>query len=86
MTQTTTITSAAAHDTVYWLRDAGLDVEGIKEAFVVIFDDVDMALDCVKMASARAFANYVRQGGNARNKRAFGSQFAAVTKALRAAA
>jgi hypothetical protein len=86
MTQTTTIASASAYDTPHWLRNAGLDVEGTHEAFVVLFDDLDQALACVKLASAQAFAAYVRQGGNARNKRAFSAQFAAVTKALRAAA
>lgn len=53
--------------------------------YTVGFDNEADALAAVEAARNLAITNYLRGGGNPRNRRAFASQFAAVTKAIRQA-
>jgi hypothetical protein len=54
--------------------------------YTICFKDVDAALAAVEQAKDVAWARYIKNGGNPRNNRAHGSQFAAVKKAIIAAA
>lgn len=54
--------------------------------FTVSFDDVESALKAVAKAKDAAWRTYLRNGGNPRNKRAVGAQWAGVTKAITKAA
>lgn len=56
------------------------------DTFTVTFTDAAAAIAAVEQAKDAAFRTYLRNGGNARNRRAVGSQFAAVKKAIQAAA
>lgn len=60
-------------------------VDGNGDAFTVSFTDADAAIEAVEQAKLATVANYIRGGGNPRNRRAFGVQFAAVKRAIEAA-
>lgn len=53
--------------------------------YTVSFDDADAAIAAVEAAKIAAVAEYIRNGGNPRNRRGYGSQFAAVKRAILAA-
>ena len=53
--------------------------------FTLTFANVDDALALIETTKAAQWADYMKGGGNARNKRAHGTQFAAVKKAVLAA-
>lgn len=55
-------------------------------SFTVSFDDLPAGLAAVAKAKDASWRQYLRAGGNARNKRAHGSQWSAVTKAMNVAA
>lgn len=56
------------------------------DTFTVTFADLDQAIKAVESIKQAAFSAYVRNGGNPRNKRSFGSQFASIKRAMVAAA
>ena len=56
------------------------------DTFTVSFEDADEALAAVEAAKVEAFRQYLKAGGNPRNSRSFGSQFASVKKAITKAA
>lgn len=60
--------------------DLEISVDG--DTFTVSFDAAASAIDQVELAKDRAFTAYLRAGGNPRNRRSFGAQFAAVKKAI----
>ena len=53
--------------------------------FTLTFTDVDDALALIETTKAATWADYMRAGGNSRNKRAHSTQFAAVKKAVQGA-
>ena len=57
-------------------------IDSIHGIFVVNFEDEAAALKAVAKAKDAHWSNYLRNGGNPRNKRSVGSQWAAVTKAI----
>lgn len=81
---TATIQSAAGNSTVDYLREVGVTVHGDRSGFTVEFETVEEVLAGIAKAKDLAFRNYLKIVGNPRNKRAFASQFAAVTKAVKA--
>lgn len=56
------------------------------DTFTVSFEDATAAIDQVDAAKDRSVAAYLRAGGNPRNRRSFGAQFAAVKRAILKAA
>ena len=50
--------------------------------YTVSFDDLEDALKALERAKAKAWNEYLRAGGNPRNKRAVSAQFASVKKAM----
>lgn len=61
-----------------------VDIDG--DTFTVSFESETEALAAVEAAKAKRVSDYLRAGGNPRNKRSFGSQFASVKKAITKAA
>lgn len=83
-TTTATITSVfgTAANLAAFATDAfavAIDTDG---NFTLTFTDADAATAAVEAAKVAAFRTYLRGGGNARNKRAFGSSFAGAKKAI----
>lgn len=60
-------------------------VEQVTGGYVLRFTDADAALAAVEAAKVAAVKGYLRAGGNPRNRRSFGSQFAAVKRAIEVA-
>lgn len=56
------------------------------DSFRVSFTDADAALAAVEVAKDETIHRYIASGGNPRNKRAFSTQFAAIKRAVSAAA
>lgn len=87
MNTLTTIPLTSAHGTASKLADlAGITVTVTGDTFTVSFDNLAVALASVAKAKDAAWSDYLRNGGNARNKRAVGSQWSAIAKALTNAA
>lgn len=74
------------HGSASLLAAQGVTVEVVADTFTVSFDDAAVALAAVVKAKAAHWSQYLRQGGNARNKRAVGSQWSAIAKAITKAA
>lgn len=52
------------------------------DTYTLTFENVEQALKAIETAKRIAFMEYVNGGGNPRNKRGFGAQFAQVKKAV----
>jgi hypothetical protein len=57
-------------------------VNGSNESFTITFQDADAALAAIEKAKNTAWMAYLKAGGNPRNKRSHGTQFAAVKRAI----
>lgn len=86
-------TTTAQIDTMFANTEA-LTAQGLvidwpvpgRNIFTVTFTDTDEALAAVDAAKAQSWTEYLNAGGNRKNKRSFGSQFAAIKRAITKAA
>lgn len=92
----TTITTApltSLHNTQALLADQdGITVEAVEvggrfeNGFTISFVNIDVAIAAIDRAKVRAVTEYLNNGGNPRNKRSIGAQFASAKKAVLKAA
>jgi hypothetical protein len=59
-----------------------LQVTQLDGGYTITFDDLDQALAAVEKAKNASWQQYLKSGGNPRNKRSHGTQYAAIKKAL----
>jgi len=69
----------------YLGQATGLTGRLTEKGLVVEFDDVELALAGVAKAKAETWSQYLRGGGNPRNRRSQGSIFASVARAIKEA-
>ena len=82
-TTNTTDTLTSMHSTEALLADQdGITVEAVENGYTISFVDVDVAVAAIDRAKVQRVAEYLNSGGNPRNKRSIGSQFAAAKKAV----
>ena len=64
------------------LASHGIDATETDEGFVIRFTDHEECIAAIDKAKTAQYTRYIKNGGNPRNKRAFGTQFAAMKRAV----
>ncbi len=59
-----------------------LQIKTADGGFIISFDDLDEAIQAISRAKVQSWAAYIKNGGNARNKRSHSAQYASVIKAV----
>ena len=92
-TTITTATLTSMHNMQALLADLdGITVEAaevsgrFENGYTISFVNIDVAVAAIDKAKVRAVTEYLKNGGNPRNKRSIGAQFAAPRKAVLKAA
>jgi hypothetical protein len=80
----TATTSTAPINSVFnnELAAYGIDALETDAGFVIRFTDADQCIEAINKAKIAAVASYLKGGGNPRNKRAIGTQYAAMKRAV----
>lgn len=86
MTNTTATLTSRFGTADILAEQADLTIEQSDSGYTIGFAAADAAIASIEKAKAKGWSAYLRAGGNPRNKRSYGSQFAAAKKAILAAA
>lgn len=81
--RTEPIKTAFPHVHLAYLEEAtGLTGTLTEKGLVIEFEEIELALAGLAKAKEKTWVQYLKQGGNPRNKRGHGAIFTAVAKAI----